>query len=130
MTPDTDESFSRGHFLSRTGNCKTFDETADGYCRGEAVVTVILKRLDDAVSDNDPIQACILGIATNHSAEADSITRPHVGAQQALFESLLAETGVDAASISYTEMHGTGTQAGEYIKRLKQYRNSDNFLHR
>ena len=111
--PDMTAGLDRGHFLSRTGNCKTFDESADGYCRGEAVATAILRRLDDAVADKDPIEGCILGIATNHSAEADSITRPHVGAQRALFEALLHDTGVDARSISYVEMHGTGTQAGD-----------------
>ncbi|KAF2230550.1 ketoacyl-synt-domain-containing protein [Viridothelium virens] len=111
--PDMTAGLDRGHFLSRTGNCKTFDDLADGYCRGEAVATAILKRFEDAVVDKDPIQACILAIATNHSAEADSITRPHVGAQQALFEGVLAEAGVHANSISYCEMHGTGTQAGD-----------------
>ena len=103
----------RGHFLSRTGNCKTFDEMADGYCRGEAVVTAVLKRLDDAISDHDPIQACILSVATNHSAESQSITRPHVGAQQDLIDNVIAEAGIDATSVSYVEMHGTGTQAGD-----------------
>jgi len=111
--PDMTAGLDRGHFLSRTGNCKTFDESADGYCRGEAVVTAVFKRLDDAIRDRDPIQACILSVATNHSAESDSITRPHVGAQQALIESVLADAGVDANSISYVEMHGTGTQAGD-----------------
>ncbi|KAL9096260.1 MAG: hypothetical protein Q9165_001783 [Trypethelium subeluteriae] len=111
--PDMTAGLDRGHFLSRTGNCKTFDDLADGYCRGEAVATAILKRFDDAIADKDPIRACILAIATNHSAEADSITRPHVGAQQALFEGVLAEAGVHANSISYCEMHGTGTQAGD-----------------
>lgn len=111
--PDMTAGLDRGHFLSRTGNCKTFDESADGYCRGEAVVAAVFKRLDDAIQDRDPIQACILSVATNHSAESDSITRPHVGAQQALIESVLADAGVDANSISYVEMHGTGTQAGD-----------------
>ncbi|KAI9694041.1 MAG: Type I Iterative PKS [Bathelium mastoideum] len=111
--PDMTAGLDRGHFLSKTGNCKTFDDSADGYCRGEAVGTAILKRLDDAIADKDPVQACILSIATNHSAEADSITRPHVGAQQALFENVLAEAGVHANNISYCEMHGTGTQAGD-----------------
>lgn len=82
-------------------------------CRGEAVVSAIFKRLDDAIQDRDPIQACILAVGTNHSAEADSITRPHVAAQKDLIDSILADAGVDASSISYVEMHGTGTQAGD-----------------
>jgi len=111
--PDFTAGLDRGHFLSRTGNCKTFDDSADGYCRGEGVGTVILKRLEDAIADNDPIQGLILGAYTNHSAEAESITRPHVGAQRAIFSKILDEAGVDPYSISYVEMHGTGTQAGD-----------------
>ncbi|GIZ49851.1 hypothetical protein CKM354_001287000 [Cercospora kikuchii] len=111
--PDMHCGLDRGHFLSRTGNCKTFDATADGYCRGEAVAVVVLKRLEDAVIDHDPIQACILSVATNHSAEAESITRPHVGAQRELIDQVLREAGVSGRSIGYAEMHGTGTQAGD-----------------
>ena len=111
--PDFTAGLDRGHFLSRTGNCKTFDDTADGYCRGEGVGTVILKRLEDAIADNDPIQALILGAYTNHSAEAESITRPHVGAQRAIFSKILSDACVDPRDVSYVEMHGTGTQAGD-----------------
>ncbi|OGM43333.1 hypothetical protein ABOM_008737 [Aspergillus bombycis] len=111
--PDFTAGLDRGHFLSRTGNCKTFDDEADGYCRGEGVGTVILKRLEDALAENDPIQGVILGAYTNHSAEADSITRPHVGAQRAIFRKILNESGVDPYTVSYVECHGTGTQAGD-----------------
>ncbi|KAL8825773.1 MAG: hypothetical protein Q9191_004205, partial [Dirinaria sp. TL-2023a] len=111
--PDVTAGLDRGHFLSRTGNCKTFDDGADGYCRGEGVGIVILKRVEDAQADNDPIHACILSAVTNHSAEAESITRPHVGAQQALFSEVLAKGGVHPNDVSYVEMHGTGTQAGD-----------------
>ncbi|KAH8432989.1 polyketide synthase alb1 [Aspergillus melleus] len=111
--PDFTAGLDRGHFLSRTGNCKTFDDGADGYCRGEGVGTVILKRLEDAVADKDPIHGLILGTYTNHSAEAESITRPHVGAQRDIFQKILNSSGVDPYSVSYVEMHGTGTQAGD-----------------
>ena len=111
--PDMTAGLDRGHFLSKTGNCKTFDDSADGYCRGEGVAIAILRRLDDALADNDPVQACILSIGTNHSAEAESITRPHVGAQHVLFEDVLTDAGVDPKEITYCEMHGTGTQAGD-----------------
>ncbi|KAF2724203.1 ketoacyl-synt-domain-containing protein [Polychaeton citri CBS 116435] len=111
--PDFTAGLDHGRFLSRTGNCKTFDDGADGYCRGEGIATVIIKRLEDALADNDPIQGVILGAYTNHSAESESITRPHVGAQRAIFRKVLNEAAVDPYTISYIEMHGTGTQAGD-----------------
>lgn len=136
--PDIFAGLSRGMFLSKTGGCKTFDANADGYCRADGVGTVILKRLDDAEADNDNILAVILGTATNHSAEAISITHPHAGAQSYLYESILYAAGVDAHDISYIEMHGTGTQAGDkteansvmdvFAPRNRQ-RAPDNILH-
>ncbi|KAB5542432.1 type I polyketide synthase, partial [Coniochaeta sp. 2T2.1] len=110
---DNFAGLDRGHFLSRTGNCNTFDDGADGYCRADGVGTVILKRLEDAQADNDPILGVILGAYTNHSADAVSITRPHAGAQQHIFSKLLRESGVHPYDVSYVEMHGTGTQAGD-----------------
>ncbi|KAI9370749.1 conidial yellow pigment biosynthesis polyketide synthase [Aspergillus egyptiacus] len=114
--PDNHAGLDRGHFLSTTGNCNTFDDGADGYCRADGVGTVILKRLEDAQADNDPILGVIDGAYTNHSAEAVSITRPHVGAQAFIFKKLLNEANVDPKSISYVEMHGTGTQAGDAVE--------------
>lgn len=106
--PDNFTGLDKGHFLSRTGNCKTFDDGADGYCRADAVGTVVLKRLEDALVDKDPIQAVICGAYTNHSAEAESITRPHIGAQSAIFRRILNSAGHDPLDVSYIEMHGTG----------------------
>ncbi|KJZ70156.1 hypothetical protein HIM_10463 [Hirsutella minnesotensis 3608] len=90
-----------------------FDDTADGYCRGEGVGTVVVKRLDDAIADHDPILGVILGSETNHSVESDSITRPDPGAQVNLFRKILRQAAVEPSSVGYVEMHGTGTQAGD-----------------
>ena len=111
--PDPHAGLDRGHFLSRTGNCKTFDDGADGYCRGEGVGTVIIKRLEDAIADNDNILAVVLDTMTNHSSESESITRPHEGAQKAIFSKLMNQGVIDPYSVGYIEMHGTGTQVGD-----------------
>ena len=111
--PDPHAGLDRGHFLSRTGNCKTFDDGADGYCRGEGVGTLIIKKLDDAIADKDPILGVILDTYTNHSSESESITRPHAGAQRAVFNKIMNQGTMDPYSISYIEMHGTGTQVGD-----------------
>ena len=111
--PDIFAGLSRGQFLSKNGPCATFDNDADGYCRADACATVIIKRLEDAIADNDNVLAVILGTATNHSADAISITHPHGPTQEILYKSILEKSGVDAVDIDYVEMHGTGTQAGD-----------------
>jgi naphtho-gamma-pyrone polyketide synthase len=114
--PDNHAGLDRGHFLSRTGNCNTFDDGADGYCRADGIGSVVLKRLEDAYADNDPIYGVIDGAYTNHSAEAVSITRPLAGAQAFIFDKLLNEADIDPKEVSYIEMHGTGTQAGDAVE--------------
>ncbi|KAL3472565.1 hypothetical protein BJX99DRAFT_262127 [Aspergillus californicus] len=116
--PDIFAGLSRGYFLSPTGQCKTFDDKADGYCRADGVASIVLKRLADAEADNDNVFAVILGSKTNHSAEAVSITRPDHGAQAFLCRSVMEEAGVDPHGVEYVEMHGTGTQAGDYNEML------------
>lgn len=114
--PDNFAGLDRGHFLSTTGNCNTFDDAANGYCRADAVGSVILKRLEDAEADKDPIYGVILGAYTNHSAEADSMTRPHVGAQAFIFNKMLGQANVNPLDVGYIEMHGTGTQTGDAVE--------------
>lgn len=114
--PDNFAGLDRGHFLSTTGNCNTFDDGANGYCRADVVGTVILKRLEDAQADKDPIYGVLLGAYTNHSAEADSMTRPHVGAQAFIFNKMLNQANVNPLDVSYIEMHGTGTQTGDAVE--------------
>lgn len=103
----------RAHFLSPTGQCKAFDESADGYCRSEGCGMFVLKRLSDAIAENDQILGVIRGVQINQSGEAHSITHPHSATQQVLFKRLLTKSGVDPLDISVIEAHGTGTQAGD-----------------
>lgn len=100
---DVYAGLSNGHFLSPTGNCKTWDETADGYCRADGVGSVVLKRLEDAEADNDNILGVVLSAATDHSAEAVSITHPHDAAQSFLYRQVVRRAGIDPLSVSYVE---------------------------
>jgi acyl transferase domain-containing protein len=69
----------------------------------------VLKRLSDALAENDNILGVIRGVEVNQSAKADSITQPHVPTQADLFKKLLTSTGIDPTSVSVIEAHGTGT---------------------
>lgn len=107
---------SRGHFLSKTGGCKTWDVSADGYCRADGVASIIMKRLTDAEADNDNILGIICSSATNHSANAISITHPHAPTQEDLYRLVLGRAGLDTEDVGFVEFHGTGTQAGDAIE--------------
>lgn len=68
----------------------------------------VLKKLSDAVSEGDRILGVIRGIEINQSANAESITHPHIPTQISLFKKLLASSGVEHGDVSVIEAHGTG----------------------
>lgn len=111
--PDLRNHFSDQSADLYSGNCNAFDDGASGYCRADAVGSVILKRLEDAEADNDPIFGVIVGSNTNHCGQTESITRPHEGDQSSVFKRVMRYANYNPLDISYIEMHGTGTQAGD-----------------
>ncbi|KAL8634294.1 MAG: hypothetical protein Q9228_008112, partial [Teloschistes exilis] len=84
-----------------------------GYCRADAVCTLVLKRLSSAIADNDHIQAVIKATSLNSAAQAVSITHPHAGSQADLFTKTLRQADLVPDNIDHFELHGTGTQAGD-----------------
>ena len=114
--PDNYAMLGNGHFLSKTGQCKVWDEGADGYCRADGIGSVVIKRLEDAVVDNDNILATVLAGATNHSAYAASITQPHAGAQKSNYAQVTRAAGINPLDVGYVELHGTGTQVGDAVE--------------
>lgn len=102
--------------LSKEGKCKTFDEDADGYVRGEGVGAVLLKPLSRAVKDKDHIYAVIRGISINHGGHGSSLTAPNSTAQAEVIVDAVKRSGVDPATIQYIESHGTGTSLGDPVE--------------
>lgn len=118
LSPDLHICFSRSGMLSRSGRCHTFDDSADGYVRGEACGVIVLKRLSDARRDKDPILAVIHGTAVNQDGRSPKLTAPNVRAQQKVMMSALADAGLEPSSVSYVEAHGTGTPLGDPMEFL------------
>jgi acyl transferase domain-containing protein len=115
-SPDLYIGLGRGSFLSPTGGCKSFDASADGYCRGEGCGLLVLKRLADAIADRDPIIGTISASAVNQSGTTHSITFPHANTQANLYKKTCDIAGLHPHEISVVEAHGTGTQAGDPIE--------------
>ncbi|ORY16143.1 polyketide synthase [Clohesyomyces aquaticus] len=114
--PEWFAGLSQGGFLSPTGACKTYSDQADGYCRGEGVAVVVLKRLADAVKAKDNVLAVLASTSRNSNAGAGSITHPGEQAQEALFRRVLRQAAVRPREVDVVEMHGTGTQAGDKVE--------------
>ncbi|NEQ63925.1 MAG: polyketide synthase, partial [Moorea sp. SIO4A1] len=109
-------NFSKARMLSFDGRCKTFDTSADGFVRGEGCGIVVLKRLSDALADQDNILAVIRGSAINQDGDTSGLTVPNGPSQQSVIRQALANGEVDPTSVSYIEAHGTGTALGDPIE--------------
>ncbi|MES2350366.1 MAG: SDR family NAD(P)-dependent oxidoreductase, partial [Pseudomonadota bacterium] len=102
--------------LSADGRCFAFDQRANGFVPGEAVATVMLKRLSDAQRDGDTIYSVIRGWGVNQDGKTNGITAPNPDAQARLQREVYERFGIDPASIGLIEAHGTGTKLGDPIE--------------
>lgn len=116
FTPEYFIAESKAGMLSPTGSCKTFDEKADGYVRGEGGGFLIIKRLEDAERDGDHIYAVITKSLVNQDGKTVGITVPNGEAQKQLLNDVYKNAGVSPADVQYVELHGTGTGVGDPIE--------------
>jgi acyl transferase domain-containing protein/acyl carrier protein len=107
---------THGQMLAPDGHCKTFDEAADGYARAEGSGALVLKRLSDALMDNDTILALVRGTAIGQDGESAGLSAPNGTAQEAVMRAALANARLEPGDIQYVEAHGTGTPLGDPIE--------------
>ncbi|CDO87200.1 polyketide synthase [Mycobacterium triplex] len=98
------------------GRCKTFDESADGYGRGEGAAVVVLKRLADARRDGDRVLAVVRGGAVAQDGRTVGIMSPNGAAQADLFRLACRSADIDPATVDFIEAHGTGTPTGDPVE--------------
>ncbi|PLB47777.1 polyketide synthase 2 [Aspergillus steynii IBT 23096] len=105
---------SLGQAHSPTGLCHTFDATADGYIKSEAVSAIIIKRLTDAMRDGDPIRAVVRGTASTSNGRTNGLASPSSEAQASAIRKAYDSAGIaNFNDTAYLECHGTGTPAGD-----------------
>lgn len=105
-----DYAYQEEAMVSGDGTCRSFDAEACGTVFGHGVAVVLLKRLEDAIADGDPVLAVIKGTAVNNDG-SDKIgyAAPSVTAQADVVAMAQAAAGVDPETVSYIEAHGTAT---------------------
>ena len=106
-----------GAVFSPDGHCRAFDAQAQGTVFGNGAGIVVLKRLSDAIADQDSIYAVIKGSAINNDGSLKvSYAAPSVEGQAAVIAEAQAVAGIDASTVSYIEAHGTATPLGDPIE--------------
>ncbi|MEV0225000.1 beta-ketoacyl synthase N-terminal-like domain-containing protein [Streptomyces sp. NPDC050704] len=115
-TPTVFLAMSAAGALAPDGRCKTFDDSADGYGRGEGAGAVVLKTLSAALRDGDRVYAVIRGSAVNQDGASGGLTVPSGQAQEDVVRAALAQAGAASRDVSYVEAHGTGTRLGDAIE--------------
>ncbi|WP_313918242.1 non-ribosomal peptide synthetase/type I polyketide synthase [Tahibacter sp.] len=116
LSPDSSVALCKVQALAADGRSRAFDDRASGYGRGEGCGLLVLKRLDDALRDGDPVHALLAGSAVNHDGRSNGLTAPNGLAQQAVIRAALADAQLGPDAIDYIEAHGTGTLLGDPIE--------------
>ncbi|MES2355684.1 MAG: type I polyketide synthase [Pseudomonadota bacterium] len=119
LAPGSNIFYSQAGLLSPSGQCRTFDKSADGITRGEGVGVVILKRSSDVKPNEAPlVYATVDGWAVNHGGRGNGVSAPNRGAQEEVIRAAHRSAKVAPSHIDYVELHGTGTIVGDPIEAM------------
>lgn len=116
LSAQLQESLTEAGMLSSDGQCKTFDESANGYVRSEGCLAIVIKKLSDAERDGDRIYACIKGSAIAQDGASGGLTVPNPQAQASVIRQALKVAGIKSSEIDFIEAHGTGTSLGDPVE--------------
>lgn len=116
INPASMASADKMGILSKTGSCKTLDEAADGYAKGEGIGVIVLKPISKALADKNHIYAVIKSSVVNHGGKASSLTAPNTKQQSKLLVDAYKKANIPPESVRYIELHGTGTQLGDPVE--------------
>ena len=109
--------YQENEILSPDGHCRAFSSDSEGTVFGSGVGVVVLRRLKDALEDNDPILGVILSTAINNDgSDKASYLAPSSEGQALAISEALQIADIDADTITYVEAHGTGTKLGDPIE--------------
>jgi phthiocerol/phenolphthiocerol synthesis type-I polyketide synthase E len=109
--------FKESGMYSPDGSTRPFDAGAGGTLFGSGIGVVVLKPLEAALRDGDPIRAVVRGSAVNNDgATKAGYTAPSVAGQATAIRKAFASARVESGTIDYVEAHGTGTLKGDPVE--------------
>ncbi|KAF7187003.1 Mellein synthase [Pseudocercospora fuligena] len=113
LSPAMFQLLDRAGALAPDGVCRSFDDEANGYARGEGGATLILKRLTEALADGDNVLGVLKASAVAQDGKTNGIMAPNPAAQELVARKALKQAEIDPLSIGYIEAHATSTSLGD-----------------
>ncbi|MGA8928075.1 MAG: polyketide synthase, partial [Solirubrobacterales bacterium] len=101
--------------LSPSGT-RPYSEGADGFVMGEGGALFVVKRLGDAVRDEDRIYAVVRGVGSSSDGKGKGITAPNPVGQRFAIERAWRNAGLSPAECTLVEGHGTSTSVGDAVE--------------
>ncbi|WP_320069449.1 polyketide synthase [Micromonospora sp. RTGN7] len=115
--PNLGYRYEEGLVGSVDGRVRPFDAAASGTLFGDAVGAVVLKRLDAALTDGDPVWAVLTGYGVSNDGRMKAgYTAPSARAQSRCISDAIAMAGITSDQLSYVECHATATHVGDAIE--------------
>ncbi|WP_052423839.1 type I polyketide synthase [Nonomuraea candida] len=106
-----------GGVYAADGTTRPFSADGTGIVYSQGVGVVVLRRLDDALADGDPVLAVLHGSAVNNDgADKAGFTAPSMRGQARAVAEALAVAGASPREIGLVEAHGTATALGDPIE--------------
>jgi len=114
LAPESFIGFANMGTLSEVGSYP-FDQRADGFVLGEGSVVFVLKRMKDAIRDNDNVIGIINAIGSSSDGKGKAIAAPNPNGQvlsvQRCFENIRPD--IKPEDVGFIEAHGTSTIIGD-----------------
>ena len=108
----TQIGFSQLRALSPSGRCAPFDAGADGLVVGEGAGIVVLKRLADALSQEDHIYGVIRAVGLSNDMRGNLLAPDSQGQVRAM-QKAYRQAGWRPGEVDLIECHGAGTPVGD-----------------
>ncbi|HVV69182.1 MAG TPA: beta-ketoacyl synthase N-terminal-like domain-containing protein [Patescibacteria group bacterium] len=117
LPPAVGYLYKEGLVYSPDGKCRAFDKNASGTVMTSGVGIIVLKRLQDALSEGDHIEAIIKSTAVNNDGRRKiGFTAPSISGQVEAIRTAISLAQVPIETITHIEAHGTGTIIGDPIE--------------
>ena len=113
VAPRYNVGFAKLGGLSRSGRLRVFDEHADGTVFSEGAAVVVLKTLERALADGDPVLGVLAGFGASSDGRGKAIYAPNPSGQSLCVERAHRAARVDEDRVDWVVAHGTGTVAGD-----------------